>query len=256
MPASCLNLNRGRRIAYCLTKGSSGPGIVFLGGFCSDMEGTKALHLERWAAKRGKSFLRFDYTGHGLSSGRFEDGCIGDWTADAFDAIQQLTAGPQLLVGSSMGGWIALLLARRCPEKIMALVGIAAAPDFTDDFENNRLTPKQLREIFKTGKVEVPSEYSSQPTVVTRKLLRDGRRNFVLNAPLSLPFPVRLLQGTADGDVDQTTAIQLLNHAQGPDMRLILVKNADHRFSNARCLELIEETVASLLAARPETDGI
>ena len=256
MRADCLNLSRGRRIAYCHSKGSADPGIVFLGGFGSDMEGTKALHLERWAATRGRSFLRFDYTGHGQSSGRFEDGCIGDWSADAFDAIQQLTSGPQLLVGSSMGGWIALLLARRCPEKIMALVGIAAAPDFTDDFERNRLTQRQLWEITETGQVELPSEYSDKPTVVTRKLLRDGPRNFVLNSPLILPFPVRLLQGTADEDVEQSTAVRLLNHADGPDMRLILVKDADHRFSNERCLKLIEETVASLLAAQTEIDRI
>ncbi len=256
MRADCLKLSRGRRIAYCRSHGSSDPGIVFLGGFGSDMEGTKALRLERWAAKRGRSFLRFDYTGHGQSSGRFEDGCIGDWSADAFDAIQKLTSGPQLLVGSSMGGWIALLLARRCPEKIMALVGIAAAPDFTDDFERNRLTQEQLREVTDTGKVELPSEYSDQPMVVTRKLLQDGPRNFVLNAPLCLPFPVRFLQGTADEDVEQSTAIRLLNHAEGPDMRLVMVKDADHRFSNERCLKLIEDTVASLLATAPEIDGI
>ena len=253
MRTDFLNLNGGRRIAYCLTKGACDPGIVFLGGFSSDMEGTKALRLERWAARNRRSFLRFDYTGHGQSSGRFEDGCIGDWSADAFDAIQQLTSGPQLLVGSSMGGWIALLLARRRPEKILALVGIAAAPDFTDDFERNILTQEQLREIAENGKVEMPSEYSDEPTVITRRLLQDGQRNFVLNAPLSLPFPVRLLQGTADDDVKPSTAVRLLNHAQGPDIRLTLVKDADHRFSNERCLKLIEDTVASLLAARPAT---
>ncbi len=236
----------GRRIAYCRSAGA-GPGIVFLGGFSSDMEGTKARHLEDWTRRQGRAFLRFDYTGHGRSSGKFEDGCIGDWTGDAIDAVFGLTEGPQILVGSSMGGWIGLLLASRNPERVAGLVGIAAAPDFTDDFRLNRLTPDQLRVMERDGKVEVTSEYSDEPMVITGRLIEEGPGNFLLNRPLVLPMPVRLLQGTEDADVDQSVAVRLLNHAGCPDAQLLLVRGADHSFSSPDCLGLIEQAIESIL---------
>ncbi len=236
----------GRRIAYCRGGGTE-PGIVFLGGFSSNMEGTKALHLGQWASRQGRAFLRFDYTGHGRSSGRFEDGCIGDWAGDAADAVFALTEGPQILVGSSMGGWIGLLLASRNPGRVAGMVGIAAAPDFTDDFRLNRLTPDQHRVMEQDGRVEMPSEYSDEPMVITRKLIEEGPDNFLLNRPLELPMPVRLLQGTEDADVDQSVAVRLLNHASCPDARLLLVRGADHSFSSPDCLELIEQAIESIL---------
>ena len=240
-----LETPQGRRIAYRLSEGT-GPGVVFLGGFRSDMEGTKAVHLEAWAQARGRAFLRFDYSGHGASSEVFEDGAIGDWAEDAMAAISVLTAGPQVLVGSSMGGWISLLAAKAMPERIAGLVGIAAAPDFTEDGMWASFTEAQRAALMEAGRVELPSEYSDEPYVITRRLIEEGRGRLVLREPLPLPFPVRLLQGTADADVDVSVALRLLDHATGPDIRLTLVKGADHRFSTPECLALIEAAVAEI----------
>ena len=241
---SVLDAASGRRLAYHRTPGA-GPGVVVLGGFRSDMEGTKALHLEAWARARGRAFLRFDYSGHGRSSGRFEDGAIGDWAEDALAAIEALTEGSQILVGSSMGGWIALLVARALPDRIAGLVGIAAAPDFTATMEA-ALTEADRSDLAAHGRIERPTDYAPEPYVFTRRLFEDGRRNRVLDAPLHLPFPVRLLQGTADTDVDLAVALRLLDHATGPDIRLTLVKGADHRFSSPACLALIERSVEEI----------
>lgn len=242
-----LDAPSGRRIAYRLTAGAS-PVTVFLGGFRSDMEGTKALHLEAWAKASGRAFLRFDYSGHGASSGDFLDGSIGDWAEDARDAVNGLTDGPALLVGSSMGGWISLLLAREMPERLCGLVGIAAAPDFTEDGMWECFDAGQRGELESEGRIALPSSYSDEPYVITRSLIEDGRRHLVLRRPLDLPFPVRLLQGTADEDVDVSVALRLLDHASGEDIRLTLAKGADHRFSTPECLALIERSVEELLA--------
>jgi len=178
-----LDTPQGRRIAYHRLAGKT-PGLVFLGGFKSDMEGTKAVHLEAWAKAQGRAFLRFDYSGHGASSGAFTDGAISDWAEDAEAAITALTTGPQILVGSSMGG-----------------------------------------------------------------LIEDGRSQLVLRDPLPLPFPTRFLQGTDDADVDMSVALRLLEHATGDDMRLVLLKGGDHRFSDAAALELIENAINNVLEA-------
>jgi pimeloyl-ACP methyl ester carboxylesterase len=236
----------GRRLAYNRTPGR-GPGVVFLGGFVSDMEGTKALALEAWAQARGRAFLRFDYSGHGQSSGNFEDGCIGDWFADTRAAIMELTDGPQVLVGSSMGGWISLLCAREMPEHLAGLVTIAAAPDFTEDLTWEDLTDAHRTTLMETGRVEVLSEYSEDGYVITRHLIEDGRNHLVLRSPLHLPMPVRFLQGTADADVPQSVAERLLAHATGDDLRLTLVKGADHRFSTPDMLALVEHTLDEVL---------
>lgn len=235
----------GRRIAYQRTKGQ-GPGIVFLGGFKSDMTGTKAVHLEEWARTQGRAFLRFDYSGHGDSSEAFEDGCIGDWAEDAFQAITALTQGPQVLVGSSMGGWISLLVARRMPERVAGLVTIAAAPDFTERGFWPGFSEDQRRTLMRDGRLELPSDYADQPYVITRRLIEDGRDQQVMNQPLDLPFPVRLLQGTADTDVPMQWALDLMAHATSPDLRLTMVKGADHRFSTPECLDLVTGTIADL----------
>ncbi|MFA5580897.1 MAG: alpha/beta hydrolase [Paracoccaceae bacterium] len=236
----------GRKIAYVATPGTL-PGVVFLGGFRSDMEGSKALALEQWARAQGRAFLRFDYSGHGQSSGAFEDGAIGDWAEDALAAITALTEGPQILVGSSMGGWISLVLARKIPEKIAGIVGIAAAPDFTEDSFWAGFSPADRDALMAQGHIAVPSDYET-PYTVTRRLIEDGRSHLVLRDPLNLPFPVRLLQGTADTSVDVSVPLRLLNHADCADMRLTLVKGADHRFSTDECLRLIEKTVEKVIA--------
>ncbi len=236
----------GRRLAYHRVKGQ-GPGVVFLGGFRSDMGGTKAVHLEGWARAQGRAFLRFDYSGHGESPGAFEDGCIGDWAADAAAVIGAMTEGKQVLVGSSMGGWIALLLARAMPERVAGLVGIAAAPDFTEDGFWDSFSDEERRALVDEGRVERPSEYEGGPLVITRRLIEDGRRHLILHDPLPLPFPVRLLQGTADEDVDLSVPLRLVDHAEGRDLRLTLVKGADHRFSTPACLRMVERAIEEVL---------
>ncbi|MGB8623660.1 MAG: alpha/beta hydrolase [Paracoccaceae bacterium] len=247
---SYLDTPQGRRIAYHRSAGAA-PGVVFLGGFKSDMEGTKAVHLESWAQSQGRAFLRLDYSGHGQSSGAFTDGCIGDWATDAMAAITALTEGPQILVGSSMGGWIALLAARAMPERLAGLVGIAAAPDFTEDSMWAGFTTAQRAEMEQIGRVALPSEYSDEPYVITARLIEDGRNHLVLRAPLALSVPVRLLQGTEDEDVSQEVAVRLLHHIDGGDVRLTLVKGADHRFSSSDCLALIEDSISDVLARAP-----
>lgn len=245
---SYLETPQGRRIAYHRTEGR-GPGIVFLGGFKSDMEGTKAIHLQAWAERQGRAFLRFDYSGHGQSSEEFLDGAIGDWAEDAEAAITALTEGPQVLVGSSMGGWISLLMTKRLGARVAGLVGIAAAPDFTEDSMWAGFDEVQRAALEREGRIELPSEYSDEPYVITMRLIEEGRSQLVLRDPLPLPFPTRFLQGTADEDVSQEVALRLLAHASGEDIRLTLVKGADHRFSTPECLSLIEAALAEVLEA-------
>ena len=245
MQTKTFTTSQRREIAYHFSPGQ-GPGVVFLGGFKSDMQGTKALFLQDWAEANNRAFLRFDYSGHGQSSGDFLDGCIGDWLSDALGAITHLTTGPQILVGSSMGGWISLLMARAMPERIAGLVGIAAAPDFTEDSMWEGFTPAQKAELAQ-GQVALPSDYSDEPYIITKRLIEEGRDHLVLRSPLALPFPVRLLQGTADTDVPVSVALRLLDHAQSPDLRLTLVKDADHRFSTPDCLNLVTAALTEIL---------
>ena len=239
-----LTTPQGRRLAYRLTDGT-GPAVVFLGGFKSDMAGTKAVFLEDWARKQGRAFLRFDYSGHGESDGAFTDGSIGDWCDDAA-AVLGLLGGKLILVGSSMGGWISLLLARTMADRIAGLVTIAAAPDFTEDSMWAGFSDAQKAALQSDGQIALPSDYGD-PYIITRRLIEDGRTRLVLRDPLPLPFPTRFLQGTADADVDMAVALRLLDHATGPDMRLTLVDGADHRFSDPDCLDLITATLSDVL---------
>lgn len=243
---------QGRRIAYHLTPahgaGEQLPGVVFLGGFKSDMAGSKAVYLQDWSTRTGRGFLRLDYSGHGVSDGAFLDGAIGDWFEDALAVITTVTQGPQVLVGSSMGGWISLLLAKAIPARIAGLVGIAAAPDFTEDSMWAGFTPAQRAELA-AGQVVLPSDYDLAGYIITRRLIEEGRSRLVLRDPLPLPFPVRLLQGTADTDVPPAVALRLLEHATCADMRLTLVKGADHRFSTPDCLAMIAQAVEEVVTA-------
>ncbi|MEO8243440.1 MAG: alpha/beta hydrolase [bacterium] len=241
-----LTTPQGRRIAYHQTAGTW-PGVVFLGGFRSDMTGTKALFLQDWAARTGRGFLRLDYSGHGQSDGEFLDGAIGDWFEDALAALTSLTTGRQVLVGSSMGGWIALLMARQVPDRVAGLVGIAAAPDFTEDSMWAGFSASERAELMAKGQIATPSDYSPDHYVITRRLIEEGRQRLVLRTPLDLPFPVRLLQGSADVDVPAAVALRLFDHVTCPDLRLTLVKAADHRFSSDACLGLIVAAVEDVL---------
>jgi len=240
-----LDTDLGRRLAWHRFSGRE-PGVVFLGGLRSDMTGTKAVHIEDWARRSGRAFLRFDYSGHGQSAGKFTEGSIGDWAEDAVAAIEALTEGPQVLVGSSMGGWISLLLAKRMPERIAGLVTIAAAPDFTEDGMWGEWSEVQRKACMEEGQVALPSEYG-EDMIITRRMIEDGRKHLVLRSPLALDVSVRMLQGTADADVPMSVALRLLEHIEGGDVRLELVKGADHRFSEAGCLSTITRSVEEVL---------
>lgn len=192
--------------------------------------------------------MRFDYSGHGASSGAFLNGCIGDWARDAQEIVEALTTGPQIFVGSSMGGWIALLLARQVPQKVAGLVGIAAAPDFTEDDMWGNMTTAQRELLQVDGQISVPSDYSEEPYIITRRLIEDGRDQLVLRAPLNLNFPVRLLHGTEDKDVPMSVPLHIVEHATCDDLNLTLVKGADHRFSRPENLTLITQTIEEITA--------
>ena len=245
---STLQTPQNRRIAYHRTQGQ-GVGIVFLGGFRSDMTGSKALYLEERAKEIGAPYLRLDYSGHGASSEDFLDGSIGDWAKDAEEAVAALTDGPQIIVGSSMGGWISLILAKRMPQRFAGFVGIAAAPDFTEDGMWEEMTEAQRSDLVSAGQIELPSDYSDEPYVITRHLIEDGRTHLVLGDPLLLPFPVRLLHGTADLDVPMSVPLRLLDHAVCDDMHLTLVKDAGHRLSEPAELELIWRAIQDIRPA-------
>jgi pimeloyl-ACP methyl ester carboxylesterase len=224
-----------------------GPGVVFLGGFNSDMTGTKAEELSAFCADEGRAFLRFDYSGHGASGGRFADGTIGRWAEDATFVFDRLTEGPQVLVGSSMGGWIALLLALRRPERASALVGIAAAPDFTARILAD-LPPQARAAIDRQGVWERPSAYGD-PYPITRDLLYEGNRHLLLDRPVPLAMPVRLLHGQRDADVPWQVSLKTAAAITGPDVHVVLVKDGEHRLSRPQDLALLRRTLAALFGS-------
>jgi pimeloyl-ACP methyl ester carboxylesterase len=236
----------GARLAYHRTPGAT-PGLVFLGGFASDMTGTKATALEVFARERGQAFVRFDYQGHGQSSGRFRDGTIGQWTRDAVAVLDSLTDGPQVLIGSSMGGWIMLLAALARPERVAGLVGIAAAPDFTQDLLWPSLDDAAKRQIQDTGVYDMPSDYG-EPLPVTRALFDEGHQHLVMRAPIPLTCPVRLIQGMQDDEVPWDWALKLTERLQANDVETVLVKTGDHRLSEPADLDRLWEQLDRLLA--------
>lgn len=229
----------GTALAYHRTPGA-GPGVLWCGGFMSDMEGSKALTVEAHAKARGRASLRFDYSGHGASGGAFADGTIGSWYQDALYMLDTLTDGPQVVIGSSMGGWITCLLARARPEKIAGFIGIAAAPDFTERMWTRDLDDDQRRAILTEGRVHIASDYGPDPYVFTKALFDDGRDQSVFRDALKIDAPVRLVQGTDDPDVPWETAKTLACHLQesgSRDVEAILVPGGDHRLSSEHDLE-------------------
>jgi pimeloyl-ACP methyl ester carboxylesterase len=243
-----LRRDDGETIAYHRLAGQS-PTVVFLGGLMSDMTGTKATHLEAFAAARGQAFVRFDYFGHGASSGAFTDGTIGRWADDAVAVIDALTEGPLVLVGSSMGGWAMLLAALARPKRIAALVGIAAAPDFTEDLMWDTFDEAARETLRRDGLYLMPSDYGEEPYPIAMGLIEDGRRHLLLRAPIPIRRPVRLLQGMADTDVPYATALRLAERLESADVTVTLIKAGDHRLSEPDDLERLSVTVAALLDA-------
>jgi pimeloyl-ACP methyl ester carboxylesterase len=241
-------LDRGDGIELAWSKlDGSGPTIVFLPGFRSGMGGDKATALAAFCAARGQAMLRFDYSGHGASDGEFVDGTIGIWASDALTAIDRMTEGKLILVGSSMGGWLALLAALQRPERIAALVGVAAAPDFTEKLMWDAMTFEERARLTRDGILLVPSQYG-EPTPITRALIEEGRNHLLLDGPIMLDCKVRLLHGQADPDVPWEMALQIAERVISHDVEVVLIKDGDHRLSRPGDLALLKRTVAVLLA--------
>jgi len=247
-PPEFLDCPNGARIAYHRTEGAL-PGMVFLGGFMSDMGGTKAVALENHCRGAGQAFLRFDYRGHGESSGAFIDGCIGDWAQDAIAAIDTLTAGPQILVGSSMGGWIMLLAALARPQRTAGLIGLAAAPDFTEALMWQHYPPEIRETIERDGVYFAPTEYGDTPYAITRKLIDDGRNHLLLERPIAIHCPVHLIHGQKDPDVPWEHALMIADRLLSEHVTITLIKDGDHRLSREEDLTKICQAVDAMAAA-------
>lgn len=232
------------RLAYLKQEGAS-PTVMFLSGFKSDMGGSKASALAKFCAERGQSFVRFDYSGHGLSGGDFMQGTIGGWKDDALAILDNLTQGPVILVGSSMGGWIGLLLAHVRPERIQSFVGIATAPDFTEALIWNKLDDSQKEALLQDGVYYAPSCYGEAPYPITRALIEEGRNHLLLNNDIPLSLPIHFLHGTKDADVPVEIAHMLRRKL--PHAALTLIEGGDHRLSSESDLVLLCRTVEDFL---------
>lgn len=241
----------GASIAVRRREGAN-PGLVWLGGYKSDMGGTKAETLDTWAKASGRSFVRHDYSGHGESGGRFEDGTISRWLGESLAVFHAFTSGPQILVGSSMGGWIALRMVqelRKAGEgaRVAGMILIAPAPDFTMELMEPQLTARHRKELAEKGYIEEPSEYSPEPNIYTRALFEDGVQNRVLEGIIDTHCPVHVLQGMNDPDVPYTHALKLLDHLPADDVTLSLVRDGDHRLSRPQDLDMLVRTTEAMV---------
>jgi pimeloyl-ACP methyl ester carboxylesterase len=236
----------GHTVAYHRVPGTA-PGIVFLCGLRSDMTGTKALFLEDYCRRRGRAYVRFDYFGHGQSSGDFADGTVGRWAEDATAVLDELTEGPQILVGSSIGGWIMLLAALARKDRVRALVGVAAAPDATEDLLWPRLAPAQRSELLATGSVTLPSEYDPKGYTYQLRMIEEGRRHLLMRSAIALDCAVRLLHGLGDISVPWQTSLRLAERLGGRDVAVTLVKDGDHRLSTPADLARLARTLDELI---------
>ena len=225
------------------------PTIVFCGGFKSDMRGTKACYLMQQCIKYGYGCLRFDYSGHGESGGEFAQGTIGQWAQDAKDMVAHLALKNMILIGSSMGGWISLIIGQDIPDKIKAMIGIAAAPDFTDELFYKRLDRQQRQIIMTEGKIEIPNNYSDEPYIFTKALIEEGRKNFVLDSnketDIRFGFPIHLLQGKLDIDVPWQRAEEIKQAVSQPKVQITYIEDGDHSLSCDSDLELLWNIVES-----------
>ncbi len=240
-----------RRAIAVRAQSGAAPGLFWLGGYKSDMTGTKAAALADWAGRQRRACLRFDYSGHGESEGAFTDGTIGRWLADSLAVFDACCKGPQILVGSSMGGWIALLMVRALrqrseagPASVAGLVLIAPAVDFTEELMWNRFTPEIRRELEQNGVWARPSQYSAEPYLVTRQLIEEGRNHLLLGGMIETGCPVRILQGVADPDVPWQHVKALVSRLACDDVVLTLVKDGDHRLSRPEDIERLTRAVA------------
>ena len=248
-PLARLTLADGTVLAYHRSPGAA-PGVIFLGGFTSDMTGIKATALEHWCRGRGQAFVRFDYSGHGASSGQFADGSIGRWAAEAQAVLDQLTEGLQILVGSSMGAWLMLLTALARPERIAGLLGLACAADFTDYLLWERLDEPLRERLRRERVISLPSPYG-EPCLIALHLIEEAAQHRLLGRPeLPIHGPVRLIHGMSDADVPWQTSIRVAEKLTSSDVRVILVKDGEHTLSREQDLRLLTRTLGELLDAR------
>ena len=241
----------GDRIALRHRDGEA-PGVAWLGGFRSDMLGTKAERLDQWAQENGHAFTRHDYSGHGESGGSFADGTISRWLEQSLAVFRQRTAGPQILVGSSMGAWIALRMVQELHEaneggRVAGLLLLAPAPDFTSELMEPELTDAQRRDLAEKGFFEEPSGYSPEPNIYTRALFEDGERNRVLVGRIDTHCPIHILQGMADPDVPHTHALKLVEHLPADDLTVSLIRDGDHRLSRPQDLAMMVSALEGLV---------
>jgi pimeloyl-ACP methyl ester carboxylesterase len=222
-------------------------GIIFLGGFNSDMNGTKAQNFAQYALEQDYDFIRFDYFGHGISSGKFEEGTIGQWLEDSLRVIDQLTDKPQILIGSSMGGWLMLLAALARPNKIAGLIGLATATDFTEDLIWEKFTTKQKEEILREKQIHFANEFCSDPYLITLNLIEEARNHLMLDKPININIPVHLFHGMNDQDVPYQTSLKIAERLTGKDVDIHLIKNAGHRLSEANELAKIHQTISIMM---------
>ena len=227
------------------------PGIVWLGGYKSDMLGTKAQTLSDWADREGRAFLRHDYSGHGESAGAFADGTISKWLAQSLAVFRHFTQGKQILVGSSMGAWIALRMVQELrksgEDRIAGLVLLAPAPDFTAELVEPALTEAQKRDLAEKGFFEEPSDYAAEPYIYTRALIEDGRNNLTMTGPIDTHCPVHILQGLADADVPTSHALKLVSLLPADDVTLSLIPEGDHRLSRPQDLDMLVRAVGAMV---------
>lgn len=227
------------------------PGVVWLGGYKSDMLGTKAQALSDWAAREGRAYLRHDYSGHGESGGAFADGTISKWLGESLAVFRRFTEGKQILVGSSMGAWIALRMVQELRKtgdsNVVGLVLLAPAPDFTAELVEPALTEAQRRELREKGFFEEPSDYSAEPYIYTSALIEDGRANRVMIGPIDTHCPVHILQGLADADVPASHALKLVSLLPADDVTLSLIPDGDHRLSRPQDLDMLLRAVGDMV---------
>jgi pimeloyl-ACP methyl ester carboxylesterase len=246
IPVSFLQTSR-EKLAYKYHSVDSQPTLMFLPGFASDMSGNKATYLESLALEKGWGYLSLDYSGHGQSGGEFTDGTIGHWANNARDVILHTQAQNLVIVGSSMGGWIMLITALALPDRIKGLIGIAAAPDFTEYRVWNAMTPAE-RDVFKhLGRLIVPSDYTGEGLTITYQLIEEARNHLLLDKPIEISAPVRLLQGMLDEDVPPSHTMKLMEKLNSPDVQTILIKDGDHRLSRPHQLKILANAIVSVL---------
>lgn len=244
---SILKLDDKQYIAYHKSEGKQNkPGVIFLGGFMSDMDGTKATELEKFCRKKGYNFIRFDYFGHGKSSGKFTDGTISIWRDNALAVLDQLTTGKQILVGSSMGGWLMLLVALARPERVSSIIGVASAPDFTEDLIWQQMSDDEKTELKQNGVFMLKSDYGDDPYPITKELIEDGRKNLLLDSNININCPVRLIHGILDEDVPSHLSVMLSQQLTTDNICVNLIEDGDHRMSEPQHIELLCEILEDM----------